>query len=254
MQQNEALAAIADHPGWYHTIDLGSGVSTPGFVDLRPFLKRSLPRDLTGKRCLDVGTFDGFWAFAMEDRGAQSVVAIDVDDTSQLEHPPLRREANIAAARASGVVPGVGFALAAAARSSAVRRVSCNVYDLDVDAIGGPVDFVLVGTILQHLRDPVRALERVRSVLAPGGTAVLVETISTRLTWQHPRSPVGQFRPAMPDNSFTWWVPNLSMLKAWPTAAGMPPTSRLPVLHRPVRGAGKGDWVAAVRVAPSVSR
>ena len=103
MQQNEALAGIADHPGWYHTIDLGNGVSTPGFVDLRPFLKRSLPRDLTGKRCLDVGTFDGFWAFAMEDRGAQSVVAIDVDDTSQLEHPPLRREANIAAARASGV-------------------------------------------------------------------------------------------------------------------------------------------------------
>jgi hypothetical protein len=43
------------------------------------------------------------------------------------------------------------------------------------------------------------------------------------------------------------------MLKAWPTAAGMPPTSRLPVLHRPVRGAGKGDWVAAVRVAPSAS-
>ncbi len=250
MERHEALEAVQEHPGWYHTIELAPGVTTPGFVDLRPFLRRSLPRSLKGRRCLDVGTFDGFWAFAMEDRGAASVVGIDVDDTAQLEHPPLRREANIAAARASGVVPGVGFQLAAAARNSAARRVSCNVYDLDVDAIGGPVDFVLVGTILQHLRDPVRALERVRSVLAPGGAAVLVETISTRLTLQHPRSPVGEFRAAKPDNSFSWWVPNLSMLRAWPTAAGMPPTSRLPVLHRPVLGAGRGDWLAAVAVAP----
>jgi tRNA (mo5U34)-methyltransferase len=250
MDRAAALAAVREHPGWYHSMDLGGGEATEGFVDLRPFLGRSLPRTLAGKRCLDVGTFDGFWAFAMEDWGAASVVGIDVDDTSQLEHPPLRRDANIATARASRVVPGDGFRIAAAARGSAVRRVSCNVYDLDVDAIGGPVDFVLVGTILQHLRDPVRALERVRSVLAPGGSAVLVETISTRLTLQHPRHPVGEFRPAMPDNSFTWWVPNLSLLRAWPTAAGMPPTSRRPVLHRPVRGAGRGDWVAAVAVAP----
>jgi len=246
-----ALQAVRKHPGWYHSIDLGDGKQVDGFVDLRPFLRRSLPTDLRGKRCLDIGTFDGFWGFAMEDRGAKSVVGIDVDDTSQLEHPPLHRTDNISVARASGVVPGVGFARAAAARGSTMCRVCCNVYDLDADAIGGPVDFVVVGTILQHLRDPVRALERVRAVLAPGGSAVLVETVSMSLTLQHPRRPVGEFRPAMPDNRFTWWAPNLSLLRAWPTAAGMPPTSRVPVLHRPVRGAGRGDWVAAVTVAPA---
>lgn len=251
MDRDAALQAVRDHPGWYHSIDLGGGQSVDGFVDLRPFLRRALPTTLAGRRCLDVGTFDGFWGFAMEDRGAASVVGIDVDDTTELEHPPLHRDANVAASRASRIVPGVGFRLAAAARGSAVRRVSCNVYDLTVDAIGGPVDFVVVGTILQHLRDPVHALERVRSVLAPGGSAVLVETISTSLTLRHPRRPVAEFRPAMPDNRFTWWAPNLSLLRAWPTAAGMPPTSRLPVLHRPVRGAGTGDWVAAVRVAPA---
>lgn len=251
MNRDAALQAVRAHPGWYHSMDLGDGAQTEGFVDLRPFVRRCLPHSLHGKRCLDVGTFDGFWGFAMEDHGAASVVGIDVDDTSQLEHPPLRREDNVRLARESGVVPGVGFGLAAAARGSRMRRVSCNVYDLDADVLGGPVDFVLVGTILQHLRDPVRALERVRAVLAPGGSAVLVETISTRLTLAHPRRPVGEFRPAMPDNRFTWWVPNLSLLRAWPTAAGLPPTSRRPVLHRPVRGAGRGDWVAAVRVAPA---
>jgi SAM-dependent methyltransferase len=251
VQQQEALDAIADHPGWYHTIDLAPGVTTPGYADLRPFLSRALPSSLAGKRCLDVGTFDGFWAFGMEERGAEEVVGIDVDDTTELEHPPLRREANVAASRQSGVVLGEGFRLAAAARGSAARRVSCNVYDLDVDVIGGPVDFVLVGTILQHLRDPVRALERVRAVLEPGGSAVLVETISRRMTLLHPRRPAGEFRAAMPDNSFTWWVPNLSMLRAWPTAAGMPPTSRRPVLYRPRRNIGKGDLLAAVAVSPS---
>lgn len=249
MDREQARQAIAQHPGWYHSVDLGDGLVTPGFVDLRGFLDRALPADLTGKKCLDVGTFDGFWAFAMEDRGG-TVVGIDVDDTTQLEHPPLRRDANVAAARASGVVPGDGFRLAAAARGSRVRRVSCNVYDLTPEAIGGPVDVALVGTILQHLRDPVRALERVRDCLAPGGVAILVETVHVGLTLRHPRRPVGEFRPAMPDNSFTWWVPNLSLLRAWPTAAGMPPLSRRPVLHRPVRGAGRGDWVAAVRVTP----
>lgn len=250
MQQQEALAAVAGHPVWYHSIDLAPGVTTPGLIDLRSFLARALPGSLQGKRCLDVGTFDGFWAFGMEDRGAASVVGIDVDDRSQHDYPPLHREDNVKAAQDSGVVLGEGFHLAAAARGSSVRRVSCNVYDLDADVIGGPVDFVLVGAILQHLRDPVRALERVRSVLALGGSAVLVETISTRLTLTHPRRPVGAFRAAMPDSKFTWLVPNLSMLRAWPTAAGMPPTSRRPVLHRPLRGAGRGDIVAAVAVAP----
>jgi hypothetical protein len=96
----------------------------------------------------------------------------------------------------------------------------------------------------------VRALERVREVLAPGGTAVLVETVSRSLSLRHPRTPVGHFRAAAPDNSFTWCVPNLSMLRAWPTAAGMPPVSKRPVLFRPTGANGKGDWVAAVTVAP----
>ncbi len=253
MDREAARAAVTAHPGWYHTIDLGRGLLTEGFTDLRAFAPRALPGSLAGRRCLDVGTFDGFWAFEMERRGAASVVAIDVDGSEALEHPPLRRAANLAAARASGVVPGVGFAVAAEVLGSAARRVSCNVYDLDTEAIGGPVDFVLVGAILQHLRDPVRALQRVRAVLAPGGCAVLVETVSSRLTLVHPRRPLGEFRAARADSAFTWWVPNLSLLRAWPTAAGMPPVSRRPVIARAVQGSGRGDWVAAVRVSPGMS-
>src|SRR5207244_1994191 len=72
---------------WYHTLELAPGVLTPGWFDLRD-LARDIPwPDLTGKRCLDVGTFDGFWAFEMERRGAAEVVAIDVLDPLRWDWP-----------------------------------------------------------------------------------------------------------------------------------------------------------------------
>src|ERR1700730_2937290 len=51
---------------WYHTLDLGNGVVTPGYVDHRDQVDLyGLPASLAGKRCLDVATFDGFWAYEM---------------------------------------------------------------------------------------------------------------------------------------------------------------------------------------------
>src|ERR1051326_1597538 len=56
---------------WYHTLELPGGVVTPGMFDTRPAAtKIGMPPSLAGKRCLDVGTSDGFWAFEMERRGA----------------------------------------------------------------------------------------------------------------------------------------------------------------------------------------
>ena len=47
---------------------------TEGTFDLRPYVARyGLPTDMTGMRALDVGTWDGFWAFEMERRGAEVV-------------------------------------------------------------------------------------------------------------------------------------------------------------------------------------
>src|SRR3954452_4256820 len=64
---------------WWHVIDLPDGSTTPGAWDLRP-LSEELPwPDVHGKRCLDIGTADGFWAFEMERRGAAEVLATDQD-------------------------------------------------------------------------------------------------------------------------------------------------------------------------------
>ncbi|HYF26078.1 MAG TPA: class I SAM-dependent methyltransferase [Baekduia sp.] len=246
MELEELRRRIDQHPGWYHTIDLAPGVTTPGSYDVRPFAPDALPRDLGGRRCLDVGTFDGFWAFEMERRGATEVLALDLDDIRQADFPPLAR-AQIEAQHDPSIPWGSGFRLAHEALGSSVRRITGNVYDLELDRVDGrPVDLVLCGTILQHLRDPVAALERMRDVLAPDGELLMIESYSAPLSRRHPRRPVGEFRPAMAGSIYTWWVPNLAGLNAWALAAGFEPTGAPAVHHRPLRGTGRDERIAAM--------
>jgi tRNA (mo5U34)-methyltransferase len=238
---------VADHPGWYHTIDLAEGVATPGFCDLRPFAPKALPESFAGRRCLDVGTFDGFWAFQMERRSADRVFALDLPDGTQADWPPNTRAANLAESAATGLEWGSGFRLAHEALGSAVQRVEGNIYDLVPEWLGGPVDVVLCGTILQHLRDPVGALERMRGVLVPGGELLMIEAYSVPLTRRHPRRPVAEFRPAVPGSKFTWWLPNVVTLRGLAATAGFEPGDDHVARHRPLRGAGRGDHVISMR-------
>src|SRR5215813_9558515 len=63
---------------WFHTIDLGNGIVTPGTDNSPKKLQRlCIPRDLTGKTFLDVGACDGFFSFEAERRGASRVLAVD---------------------------------------------------------------------------------------------------------------------------------------------------------------------------------
>jgi SAM-dependent methyltransferase len=227
-----AERAVRDNPAWYHTIELAPGVTTPGAVDLRDVAAKLLPADLTGKRALDVGTFDGFWAFEMERRGAE-VVALDVEKVEAAEWPPASRPEMERRAREWGVELGRGFKLASELLGSNVRRVICNVYDLDLERIDGPVDFAFSGAILLHLRDPVRALERVKNVLKPGGELRLMEPVSLALTLRAPRRPSAVFRAA--DSGFGWWLPNLATLHAWPRAAGFAGSERITFVRPPAR-------------------
>src|SRR6059036_774868 len=106
-------ARVAEVPEWYHTVELAPGVVTPGWFDLRDLPARlPIPADLTGLRCLDIGTFDGFWAFEMERRGAAEVVAIDLIDPDRWDWPRNSSPETIAAiAQRKG--QGTGFEIAA---------------------------------------------------------------------------------------------------------------------------------------------
>jgi tRNA (mo5U34)-methyltransferase len=226
-----ARRALEENPRlWYHTIELAPGVVTPGFIDLRKAAGRILPDDMSGVRALDVGTFDGFWAFEMERRGAE-VVAIDLERIELAEFPPLRREKLQRRREEEGFELGVGFRLAAAAIGSGVSRTVCNVYDLTPDVIGGPVDFAMNGATLTHVRDPVRALERIRSALVPGGGLLSFEPFSVPLTLRARRRPSAEFRAASTD--YTWWLPNLAAIAAWLNAAAFTEVRRLAITKPP---------------------
>ncbi|MDQ3571553.1 MAG: class I SAM-dependent methyltransferase [Actinomycetota bacterium] len=242
-----ARAAVAANSVWYHTIELAPGVVTPGYTDWRKVVERILPDDLSGKRCLDIGTFDGFWAFEMERRGAE-VVAIDVEKIDDAEWPPHRREQLKREQDEAGVELGRGFEIASRALGSRVRRVICPYYELTAEAIGGPVDLIFSGAILLHLRDPVRGLERARAALAPAGVMRALEPISTRLTLLSRGRPAASFEPLT--TPFNWWVPNLAGIDAWFQVAGFERAVR-PTFVRPGGHPSMRERFAALTYRPA---
>jgi SAM-dependent methyltransferase len=238
-----ARAAVARNPHWYHTLELAPGVLTPGRIDLRRVAARLLPDDLSGLRALDVGTFDGFWAFEMERRGAD-VVAIDIDAVSSAQLPPHSRGRLERAAGQLGVELGLGFRLAAEVLGARAKRITCDVLALAPERIGGPVDVAFMGALLVHLRDPVLALERVLATLVPGGRLFQLEGVSLRLSLLHPRRPVAHLQTL--STQFNWWYPNRATLEAWLRTAGFEEITDLG-LHRPPQRRPMGDWFRGLR-------
>lgn len=197
----EDLRKLVDERRWYHTLDLAPGITTPGFFDHRPVIDSyGLPERMTGMRALDVGTFDGFFAFEMERRGAE-VTALDVDSLDHLDWPPHLREAGLRGEEANaGILSTGGFEVAHAALGSAVQREILSVYDATPERLG-TFDLVFCGSVLIHLRDPALALERMASLCH--GRLVLAEGYSRRLEWLP--LPVAEFTGE--GKWLTWWLP-----------------------------------------------
>lgn len=204
----EGLRRKLEETTWYHTQELAPGVVTPGMFDLRPYVERyGIPADLRGKRVLDVGTFEGFWAFELERRGAE-VVALDVDSLQDLDWPPRLRPTGEDGPR------GEGFNLAHEAYASSVQRVTSTVYEATPETLGGTFDLVFCGSVLIHVRDPMLALERFSRLCR--GEFILADERSRRLAML----PFGaaEFRGETP--WMTWWRPTARTWLAMVRCAG----------------------------------
>ena len=132
---------------WWHSIDLGNGIVTPG-PDPTPARLREiqLPDDLSGLSVLDVGAWDGFFSFEAERRGAARVLATDSFCWGQ-----------------GGWGTKSGFELARRALRSRVEDLTIDPLDLSPERVGS-FDLVLFLGVLYHMRHPLLALERVFSV------------------------------------------------------------------------------------------
>lgn len=206
----EARAIIDRISGyqWYHTIDLGHGVATPGYVDHRaqwPFYH--LPEDMTGMRVLDVATFDGFWAFEFERRGAE-VTAIDVASMRDIDIPTNWLDEFDKAGVDHEM--GVGFQIAKDILGSKVRREVCSVYDVSPERLG-MFDMVFTSDLLIHLRDPLRAMEAIWTVT--NGFAVFADVYQPDL--EAFSNALAQFARTGRGRSDVWWRPNIACYQVW---------------------------------------
>lgn len=129
-----------------------------------------IPDDLTGWSVLDVGAWHGFFSFECERRGADRVLAVDRYAWDRF---------------------GADEFLAARERlGSAVEHRRVDVHDLDPDEIGR-FDLVLLLGVFYHLRLPLRALERIRSVTK----RLLICETHVLLPFVHERYPLIPFFP-----------------------------------------------------------
>jgi tRNA (mo5U34)-methyltransferase len=209
---------IADLGPWFHNLHLPDGRQTcpdHWLGDFPAFKWRdasgSVPADLTGWRCLDVGCNAGFHSVELARRGGM-VLGIDVDER-------YLRQARWAVAQ---------FGLA-----DRVRFERMHVYDLARRA--ERFDLVLFMGVLYHLRYPMLGLDVVcRKVdrlllfqtLTMPGEAVFTETWGRDFPDRPLLSDPGWPKMAFLEHGFAgdptnWWVPNHSGVEAMLRAAGM---------------------------------
>ncbi len=185
-------AEIAD-VNWYHRIDLGDGIVTPG-VDDTPnrMAPLELPSDLSGKSVLDIGAWDGVFTFEAERRGASRVLATDSYCWS-----------------GEGWGTKEGFLTASRILGSRADDLEIDVMDLSPDKVG-TFDLVLFVGVLYHLRHPLLALERVASVT---GDQLIFDSHTAKV--EDP-DPVMLFYPGteLNDDPTNWWGANPPAVEA----------------------------------------
>lgn len=220
---------------WYHTMELPELGLIKGSWDLRATIDDYLGRfDFRGKRCLDLGAATGYLTFEMERRGASEVVSVDLDpDQHEWEivpfaDPRFDRSAEIARMRAHVENRQRAYWLAHRLLGSRARAYYGTVYSLPDEL--GHFDVAMVGMLLGHLRDPLRALEQI----APKTDAMIVVQAAPQTTEAY-----AFFMPdpatLQPPNA--WWATSDVCLERMLNIVGFEVTDRIRAEHAcPARG------------------
>lgn len=202
MDNHAELHARVHALPWFHSIDLGNGIVTPGDAPLDDLKKQAdafFPASLAGKAVLDIGCYNGFFSFDAMRRGADRVVALD---HFIWQHWPKSREA---------------FELARSVKAPLVEPIHLDLWDLTSLKIGY-FDYVLFAGVFYHLRHPWLALEKIAALTRE---TIVVETHMDAADID---------KPAMilyPGSSLNadwtnWWGPNRACVEAMLRDVGFP--------------------------------
>ena len=229
-------------PYWYHRIELPDGIVTPGWAPIAPLAYR-IPEDLTGKRILDIGAWDGYWTFEALRRGAKEVIAIDdfSDYIGILDKRDRKAWETFDLCRSA-----LGYS------EDICKRIEMSVYDIAENKLGLFDTVFFFGTIY-HLRHPLWALDKISAICKD---EILVE--SAILDDFSPyKGGFGNGYPGQqmvmefyPDNQYAsnitnWWVPTLNCLMGMVYSAGFKVVQGWKLTDKPVelahcRGFAKG--------------
>jgi len=204
---------IASVPYWWHQIEVAPGIYTPGHDMTSARLEgMHLPKNMVGKRTLDIGAYDGFFTFECERRGAD-ITAMDAVGPNQS-----------------------GFNIARELLGSKAKHVRQSVYNLNPDKIG-QFDIVLFLGVLYHLRYPLLALDKIYAVcddllilesqicdhcfIDQNGRSLSLSELSPDLE----KLPLAQFYPndELNKDPSNWWSPNLIALEKMIETSGFEP-------------------------------
>jgi tRNA (mo5U34)-methyltransferase len=202
---------------WYHTIDLGNGLITPGDFDYRNALDSyKFPSSMAGMRVLDVGSATGFFAFEFERRGA-TVTSIELPSISEWDMPAGEdKELTLTSLMKYHRVDSIEglhhyhldgpFKLCRDILGSKMNRVYSTIYELSSQKLGvDQFDMIFVGDVLLHTFAPLKAL----AALAPlcKGMLVLTEHFFDESDTAEPMMLyAGGATPSL--DRRTWWYPN----------------------------------------------
>ena len=208
---------VAEIGFWYHRIELPGGVVTPGVNPLDPARYR-VPEDLTGKRVLDVGAWDGFWTFEALRRGAREVVAID-DFSDHIEG--FKSTASDSWKSFDMCREALGYS------EDRCKRIDMTIYDVSEERLGGRFDMVFFFGTIYHLRYPLLGMDKLASV-CDGQIIVESQTCDDFSAYRglgrgYPgEQMVAEFFPGREcaGCGTNWWAPSVRCLAALVHAGG----------------------------------
>ncbi|HEX3549189.1 MAG TPA: hypothetical protein VHT53_02370 [Candidatus Elarobacter sp.] len=255
---------------WYHTVDLGDGLVTPGLYDLRATLDDyGLPADMHGLSVLDAGAATGFFSFAFARRGAR-VVALELpsldaldrfygqtaeDVIGNLERMTYRPDGELpqgVAARSAWWYRTVierPFELCRSRLGIPVERRFLAIYDASPATLErAPFDVVYAGDVLLHTLYPMRALAALASVCA--GELIVVQRLAGTPDDAPAMAYVGGDDPHA--DKLNWWLPNFQCLRSHLRKLGFDDVRDLgtsTALHRPLGRAIERTVVRAARAS-----
>lgn len=217
---------------WYHTVDLGCGLITPGCHDYRESLPAfRFPNEMHRMHVLDVGSATGFFAFEFEKRGA-SVTSVEIPslrdwdcfpgETSQQLIEKTKKElgkvgwnpgqerldrlfANSTPEELYRYSLDGPFKFCHSQLDSKVIRRYSRIYDLSEATLGRKkFDLVFLGDVLWHTINPLQALAAAAGVCS--GTMIISQDLQDYVSPHPVMLYIGGDKAG--EDSAAWWVPN----------------------------------------------